>query len=56
MLQLHRMRLVDRFRWHLAVGSQAWHYTLGPAGTALLAASRGTNPQAQPNSAAGNSN
>jgi hypothetical protein len=42
LLQLHRVRLVDRFRWHLAVGSQAWHCTLGPAGAALLAAGRGT--------------
>jgi hypothetical protein len=44
LLQLHSMRLVDRFRWHLAVGSQAWHYTLGPTGAALSAASRGTEP------------
>jgi hypothetical protein len=44
LLQLHSMQLVDRFRWHLAVGSQAWHHTLGPTGAALLAASRGTEP------------
>ena len=44
LLQLHRMRLVDRFRWHQPVGSQAWHYTLGPAGAALIAATRGSEP------------
>jgi hypothetical protein len=43
-LPLHRLRLLDRFRWHQSVGSQAWHYSLGPAGAALIAATRGAEP------------
>ena len=41
LLRLVRFGVLDRFRWHALVGSEAWHYTLGPAGAALDAAVRG---------------
>ncbi len=41
LLRLTRLGILDRFRWHALVGSEAWHYTLGPAGAALVAAERG---------------
>ncbi len=41
LLRLVRLGVLDRFRWHALVGSEAWHYTLGPAGAALDAAVRG---------------
>jgi len=44
LLRLTRLGVLDRFRWHALVGSEAWHYTLGPAGAALVAAERGAEP------------
>lgn len=44
LLRLTRLGVLDRFRWHALVGSEAWHYTLGPAGAALAAAGRGADP------------
>jgi hypothetical protein len=44
LLRLARLGVLDRFRWHALVGSEAWHYTLGPAGAALDAAGRGADP------------
>jgi hypothetical protein len=41
LLRLNRISVLDRFRWHAPVGSEAWHYTLGPIGAALVAAERG---------------
>jgi hypothetical protein len=41
LLRLTRLGILDRFRWHALVGSEAWHYTLGPSGAALVAAGRG---------------
>src|SRR5918999_40797 len=38
---LHRLRVVDRFRPLTPVGSAPWHYVLGDAGAAVLAAERG---------------
>ena len=44
LLRLHRMQVVDRFRWFTISGSQPWHYTLGPVGATLLAAAAGIDP------------
>ena len=41
LLRLTRLAVLDRFRWHALVGSEAWHYTLGPSGAAIVAAGRG---------------
>ena len=41
LLRLTRIGVLDRFRWHTLVGSEAWHYTLGLVGAALVAAERG---------------
>lgn len=41
LLRLTRIGVLDRFRWHALVGSEAWHYTLGLVGAALVAAERG---------------
>lgn len=41
LLRLTRLGVLDRFRWHALVGSEAWHYTLGVTGAALVAAERG---------------
>jgi Replication-relaxation len=38
---LHRLGVVDRFRPHRRHGSAPYHYVLGPAGAAMLAAERG---------------
>ncbi|MGH9005196.1 MAG: replication-relaxation family protein, partial [Acidimicrobiia bacterium] len=38
---LHRLGVVDRFRPHRRHGSAPYHYVLGPAGAAVLAAERG---------------
>jgi hypothetical protein len=38
---LHRLGVVARFRPHRRHGSAPYHYTLGPAGAAVLAAERG---------------
>jgi Replication-relaxation len=38
---LHRLGVVDRFRPHRRHGSAPYHYVLGPAGAAALAAERG---------------
>jgi Replication-relaxation len=38
---LHRLGVVDRFRPHRRQGSAPYHYVLGPAGAAMLAAERG---------------
>ncbi len=38
---LHRLGVVDRFRPHRRQGSAPYHYVLGPAGAAVLAAERG---------------
>ena len=43
LLRLVRLGVLDRFRWHALVGSEAWHYTLGPAGAAIDAAGRGVD-------------
>ncbi len=39
------LRVLDRFRptWQLGQGSPPWHYLLGPAGAAVLAAEQGTS-------------
>jgi Replication-relaxation len=39
------LRVLDRFRptWQLGQGSPPWHYVLGPAGAAVLAAERGVS-------------
>ena len=41
---LTSLRVLDRFRptWQLGHGSPPWHYVLGPAGAAVLAAERGS--------------
>lgn len=41
LLKLTRLDVLDRFRWHVPLGSQPWHYTLGPIGETLAAAARG---------------
>ncbi len=40
------LRVLDRFRppWELGAGSAPWHYVLGPAGAAVLAAEQGVTP------------
>ncbi|WFE38030.1 replication-relaxation family protein [Micromonospora sp. WMMD998] len=38
---LHDRDILDRFRHYQRPGSQAWRWTLGPVGAALLAAGRG---------------
>ena len=42
---LTSLRVLDRFRptWQLGQGSPPWHYVLGPAGAAVLAAERGSS-------------
>jgi hypothetical protein len=42
LILLHRRRVLDRFRDGVRPGSQAWRYTLGPVGAAIIAAGRGT--------------
>lgn len=44
LLRLHSLRVLDRFRWNQIVGSQDWHYTLGPVGETITAAAAGTVP------------
>jgi hypothetical protein len=44
LLVLYRLGILDRFRWNQPAGSQPWHYTLGPVGAAIIAASRGVTP------------
>ena len=46
LLQLHDLGLLDRFRPRLPVGSAPWHYVLGAAGAAVLAAQAGTTARA----------
>lgn len=41
LLKLTRLHVLDRFRWHVPLGSQPWHYTLGTVGETLAAAARG---------------
>lgn len=41
LLHLHRLRAVDRFRPYTPTGSAPWHYVLGDAGAAVLAADTG---------------
>jgi len=41
LLDLHRLRALDRFRPWAPTGSRPWHWHLGPAGAHLLAAQRG---------------
>jgi hypothetical protein len=43
LLILHRLRVLDRFRPLVPVGSAPLHYILGPAGAAVLAAERNIN-------------
>lgn len=43
LVRLYRLGVLDRFRWHVAVGSINWHYTLGPVGAQLVAAGRGVD-------------
>ncbi len=38
---LHGRGIVDRFRHYQRPGSQAWRWTVGPVGAAILAAGRG---------------
>jgi hypothetical protein len=40
LLRLTRLTVLDRFRWQLPVGSESWHYVLGPIGATLAAARR----------------
>ena len=42
----HDLGLLDRFRPRLQVGSAPWHYVLGAAGAAVLAAQAGTTARA----------
>jgi hypothetical protein len=44
LLKLTRLEVLDRFRWHVPLGSQPWHYTLGVLGETLVAAARGVEP------------
>jgi alkylated DNA nucleotide flippase Atl1 len=44
MLILHQLGVADRFRPWARTGTASWHYVLGPAGAAVLAAARGTTP------------
>jgi hypothetical protein len=44
LLKLTRLDVLDRFRWHIPLGSQPWHYTLGILGDALVATARGVDP------------
>ncbi len=46
LLALARLGVLERFRpvWTHGGGSAPWHYVLGPAGAAVLAAERGTAP------------
>lgn len=44
LLRLSRLLVLDRFRWRLPIGSESWHYVLGPIGSALAAARRGLDP------------
>lgn len=44
LLRLTRLGVLDRFRWHVPLGSQPWHYTLGHLGETLIAAARGVEP------------
>jgi hypothetical protein len=44
LLRLSRLSVLDRFRWRLPIGSESWHYVLGPVGSALAAARRGLDP------------
>ena len=46
LLQLHDLGLLDRFRPRLPVGSAPWHYVIGSAGAAVLAAQAGVTPRA----------
>ncbi|MGA5304573.1 replication-relaxation family protein [Nucisporomicrobium flavum] len=39
--QLYTREILDRFRHYQRPGSQAWRWTLGPIGAAILAATRG---------------
>jgi hypothetical protein len=41
----HQLRVLDRFRPRLALGSAPEHYVLGPAGAAYLAAERDQSPK-----------
>jgi hypothetical protein len=41
LVRLHRLRLLDRFRPYRSAGSAPFHYVLGSAGAAVLAAERG---------------
>lgn len=44
LLKLTRLTVLDRFRWHIPIGSQPWHYTLGMLGETLVATPRGIEP------------
>ena len=44
LLVLYRLGIFDRLRWYQPAGSQAWHYTLGPVGAAIIAAGRAVTP------------
>jgi hypothetical protein len=44
LLKLTRLDVLDRFRWHVPLGSQPWHYTLGILGETLVATARGVEP------------
>lgn len=44
LLQLTRLNVLDRFRWHTPLGSESWRYTLGLIGETLIAAGRGADP------------
>jgi hypothetical protein len=44
LLRLTRLLVLDRFRWRLPVGSEPWHYVLGPVGAVIAAARRGVDP------------
>jgi hypothetical protein len=44
---LHARDILDRFRLYQRLGSQAWRWTLGPVGAAIIAAGRG-DPSPRP--------
>jgi hypothetical protein len=45
LLKLHEAGVIDRFRPHRPVGTAPWHWTLAPAGAAVLAAEHGLDPR-----------
>lgn len=44
LLRLTHLTVLDRFRRRLLVGSESWHYALGPIGAAIAAGARDADP------------